>query len=100
VVNVLSRKRDRVGRKTTPIDLEPLRNIPLNERMTLEAVSKRLRIGKARLSRYMRQGHIRRHSNSIKPYLTESNKKTRLQWCVDLLDGAPTTNYRGRNVQI
>jgi hypothetical protein len=86
VVNVLSRKRGRVGCKTTPIDLEPLRNIPLNERMTLEAVSKRLRIGKARLSRYMRQGHIRRHSNSIKPYLTEANKKTRLQWCVDLLD--------------
>jgi DNA invertase Pin-like site-specific DNA recombinase len=86
VVNVLSRKRGRVGRKTSPIDLEPLRNIHLNERMTLEAVSKCLGIGKAMLSRYMRQGHIRRHSNSIKPYLTEANKKTRLQWCVDLLD--------------
>jgi hypothetical protein len=46
VVNVLSRKRGRVGRKTTPIDLEPLRDIPLNERMTLEVVSKRLGIGK------------------------------------------------------
>jgi hypothetical protein len=44
VVNVLSRKRGRVGRKITLIDLEPLRNIPLNERMTLEAVSKHLRI--------------------------------------------------------
>jgi hypothetical protein len=40
----------------------------------------------ARLMRYMRQGHIRRHSNSIKSYLTEANRKTRLQWCVDLLD--------------
>jgi hypothetical protein len=86
VVNVLSRKKGHVGPKAASIDLEPLRNIPLNERMTLEAVSKHLGIGKARLIRYMRQGHLRRHSNSIKPYLTEANKKTRLQWCVDLLD--------------
>jgi hypothetical protein len=35
VVNVLSRKKDRVGRKATSIDSEPLCNIPLNERMTL-----------------------------------------------------------------
>jgi hypothetical protein len=65
VVNVLSRKRGRVGRKTTPIELEPLCNIPLNERMPLEAVSKRLGIGKPRLMTYMHQGHIRRHSDII-----------------------------------
>jgi hypothetical protein len=35
VVNVLSRKKDRVGRKAASIDSEPLCNIPLNERMTL-----------------------------------------------------------------
>jgi hypothetical protein len=76
VVNVESRKRGRVGRRPTPIDLEPLRNIDLNERMTLEAVSNHLGISKPKLIRYMRQGHLRQHSN----------KKTGLKWCVDLLD--------------
>ena len=92
VVNVTSRKRGRAGRKETPIDLEPLRNIPLNERMTLETVSRRLHVGKAKLIRCMRKGLLRRHSNSIKPYLTEANKKTRLQWCVDMLDPDSTPN--------
>jgi hypothetical protein len=86
VVNIESRKRDRVARKATPIDLEPLHNIALNERMTLEAVSNHLGISKPKLIRYMRQGHLRRHSNSIKHYLTAANKTTRLKWCVDLLD--------------
>ncbi|GJN21479.1 hypothetical protein PR202_gb08958 [Eleusine coracana subsp. coracana] len=34
----------------------------------------------------MHQGHLRRHSNSIRPYLTEVNMQSRLQWCLDLLD--------------
>ncbi|GJN32425.1 hypothetical protein PR202_gb20934 [Eleusine coracana subsp. coracana] len=92
VVDVTSRKKVCTGRKATPIDLEPLRNIPLNERMTLEAVSKHLNVSKTKLIRYMRQGHLRRHSNSIKPFLTEANKNTRLKWCLDMLepDSFPT----------
>ncbi|GJM86927.1 hypothetical protein PR202_ga02830 [Eleusine coracana subsp. coracana] len=92
VVDVKSRKRGRSGRKETPIDLEPLRNIPLNERMTLDEVSRRLHVGKAKLIRYMRKGLLRRHSNNIKPYLTEANKKTRLQWCVNMIDQESTSN--------
>jgi hypothetical protein len=34
----------------------------------------------------MCHGHLRQHSNNIKLYLIEANKKTRLQWCVDFLD--------------
>ncbi|GJM99859.1 hypothetical protein PR202_ga16998 [Eleusine coracana subsp. coracana] len=59
VVEVTSRKRGCIGHKPIPIDLEPLHRIPLNERMTLEEVSKHLEIGKARLIRYLRQGHPR-----------------------------------------
>jgi hypothetical protein len=29
---------------------------------------------------------LRRHSSSIKPYLTDANKKTWLKWCVDLIE--------------
>ena len=34
----------------------------------------------------MQQGLLRRHSNSIKPHLTDANKAARLQWCVDMLE--------------
>ena len=65
---VSSLKKGRVGRKSIPVDLEALRNIPLKERMTIEDVC-------------------------AKPFLTEANKKFRLKWCVDMikrgLDGDP-----------
>ena len=33
-----------------------------------------------------REGIIKRVSNSIKPYLTDKNKKDRLKWCLSMLD--------------
>jgi hypothetical protein len=47
----MSRQRGRVGLKATLIHLEPLRNIPLNERMTLEVVNNHLEISKPKLIR-------------------------------------------------
>ena len=77
-VNVASRKKGKVGRKAIPVDLEPLRNIRLKERMTIKDVCKKLNISKSKLQRYLKRGLLRRHSNSIKPYLTVANKKSRL----------------------
>ena len=85
-VNVASQNKGRVGRKTIPVDLEPLHNIPLKERMTIEDVITKLNIRKWKLQRYLKKGLLRRHSNSIKPHLTDANKKSRLQWCVDMID--------------
>jgi hypothetical protein len=36
-------------------------------------------------SKVFEKSLLRRHSSSIKPYLTETNKKARLQWCVDMI---------------
>ncbi|GJM98334.1 hypothetical protein PR202_ga15334 [Eleusine coracana subsp. coracana] len=85
-VDVASRKKGRSGRKPILIDLEPLRNIELSNRSTIKDVAKHLGISIGKVQRYLKQGHIKRHSSSIKPYLTEANKKSRLQWCVDMLD--------------
>ena len=79
-------KKGRSGRQAIPIDLENLRNIPLQQRMTLEDVSSRLGISKTKIHRYLKQGLLRHHSSSVKPYLTEANKKTRLKWCIDMID--------------
>lgn len=85
-VVVANLKKGRSGRKATPLDLEQLRNIPLKQRMTIEDVSSRLGISKSRIQRYLKKGLLRRHSSSIKPYLTDANKKTRLKWCIDMIE--------------
>jgi hypothetical protein len=85
-VNVASRKRGRVGRKKIPVDLECLRNVPLKDRMPLEHVKEVLGISKSTLHRYLQQFLLRRHSNSIKPHLTDGNKMSRLHWAVQMVD--------------
>jgi hypothetical protein len=86
LVNVVSRKRGRVGHKKIPVDLKHLRNIPLKDRMTLEHVNEVIGISMSTLHRYLQQGLLRRHSNSIKPHLTDGNKMSRLCWAVQMVD--------------
>ena len=45
-VVVSSLKKGRVGRKKVPVDLEPLRNIPLKQRMTIDDVCTALNMSK------------------------------------------------------
>ena len=78
-VVVSSLKKGKVGRKTIPVDLEALRNIPLKERMTIEDVCMKLNMSKWKIQKYLKKGLLRRHSSSIKPYLTQANKRSRLQ---------------------
>ena len=85
-VVVSSLKKGRVGRKQVPVNLEALANIPLNQRMTIEGVCKALNMSKWQIQRYLKKGYLRRHSSSIKPYLTEANQRARLQWCVDMVN--------------
>jgi hypothetical protein len=54
--------------------------------MTIEDVSSKLGMSKARIQRYLKKSLLRRYSSSIKPCLTDANKKTRLKWCVDMIE--------------
>jgi hypothetical protein len=82
---VSSLKKGKVGRKIIHADLEVLRNIPLKERMTIEDVYTQLNMSKWKIQKYFKKGLLRHHSSSIKPYLTEANKMSRLKWCVDMI---------------
>jgi hypothetical protein len=86
-VDVGSRKKGTVGRKPSmsTADLEVLRSIPYKERMTIEDVCAKLNMSKWAIQRYLKKGFLRRHSSSIKPYLTQANKKARLKWCVEMV---------------
>jgi hypothetical protein len=84
-VVVSSLKKGKVSRKAILVDLEALRNIPLKERMTIEDVCTKLKMSKWKIQKYLKKGLLRRHSSSIKPYLTEANKRSRLKWRVDMI---------------
>jgi hypothetical protein len=81
-----NRKRGRCGPKPKPVNYEQLRNVPLKDRTTLEDASKVLGVSKKTLLKHIKEGNLRRHTSSIKPHLTDANKKARLQWCVNMLD--------------
>jgi hypothetical protein len=49
-------------------------------------MSEVLGISKSTLHRYLQQGLIRRHSNSIKPHLTDYNKISHLRFTVNMVD--------------
>jgi hypothetical protein len=84
-VNV-SHKRKNCGRRKTQIDFDGIRDIPLHKRTSVRSTSYALNVSKSTLHRALKSGVIRRHSNAIKPYLKEENKRARLQFCLSMLD--------------
>jgi hypothetical protein len=67
------------------VDISKLQDIPLPSRTTIEDVAKHLGVSKAKVQRMKREGLIKRISNTIKPYLTDKNKKDCLKWCLSML---------------
>jgi hypothetical protein len=49
-------------------------------------VSKELGVSTSKLHRMKREGAILRVPNSLKPFVTDKNKKECLKWCVSMLD--------------
>jgi DNA invertase Pin-like site-specific DNA recombinase len=77
-VNVNGLKPKNYGRKKIQVDLSTVPDIPLNRRGTIRSLAHALGVNKSTLHRLFKQGLLRRHSNSLKPYLKEANKKSRL----------------------
>ena len=85
-VDVSNKKTGRCGRKPAEIDVSRITAIPLNRRSTLRSLAKSLDVGISTLHRKFKLGLLRRHSNTLKPHLKESNKRERLQFCISMLD--------------
>ncbi|XP_074352653.1 uncharacterized protein LOC141691797 [Apium graveolens] len=87
VVNVSHLKTKNCGRKRVQIDLQQLKSIPLSKRTTLRSTAYAIKVAKLTLFRCLKRGgKIRRHSNSIKPFLTDKNKRSRVEFCLSMLD--------------
>jgi len=83
-VDVRSRRKN-CGRKKKQIDLSDVLSIPLHRR-TIRSLATALGVKKSTLHRWFKQGLLRRHSSTLKPLLSDENKKERLRWCLSLLD--------------
>ncbi|KAL7142187.1 hypothetical protein ABFS83_08G107200 [Erythranthe nasuta] len=85
--DVSHRRVSNCDRKRIHIDCDEIRGIPLNHMTTLESLARSLNTRKSTLFRRFKGGDIRRHSNAIKSYLQEESKRSRLHFCLSMLEG-------------
>jgi hypothetical protein len=85
-VDVSSKKKKNCGRKKPEVDLSQVATIPLDRRSTIRSLAERIGVKRSTLHRWFKKGMLRRHSNTLKPCLKEENRKSRLQFCVSMLD--------------
>lgn len=78
--NVMSKKKGNVGRKPISIDFDKVRSLPTNLRKNIRTVAAQLGIPKSTLHAKIKEGQLVSHSNSLKPFLTEDNKRKRIEW--------------------
>ncbi|XP_059654902.1 uncharacterized protein LOC132301682 [Cornus florida] len=92
VVDVSDKKPKRVGRKRVQIDCSKVSEIPLRQRTNIRSLSFAMQVAKSTLHRRIKEGFIRPHSNVLKPYLSEENKKARLMHCLSMLEPSSLHN--------
>ncbi|VFQ95320.1 unnamed protein product [Cuscuta campestris] len=82
-VDVQCQWKGKCGRKRTPIDTEKMAGVPFYRRKNMRALGYAMEVSKSTVHRWLPLKEIRRHSNAIKPLLSEEGKLKRLKFCVD-----------------
>jgi hypothetical protein len=85
-VDVRSRKHKRSGRKKLQIDLSVVLSVPLHRRSNIRSLATAIGVNKSIVYRWFKKGLLWCHSSTLKPLLTEQNKRDRLKWCLKILD--------------
>ena len=60
---------------------EKSEDVPLSQRAIVRDAARAIGIAKSTLHYRLKSGEIRRHSSTIKPYLTEESKRRRIEFC-------------------
>ncbi|CAH9071115.1 unnamed protein product [Cuscuta europaea] len=79
VINVKSKRWGKKRRPKKEINNTIVSQIPLKQRTNIRRLVKALQMGKTTVHKALKRGELRSHSNAIKPYLTEENKRNRLR---------------------
>ncbi|KAJ0247163.1 hypothetical protein HA466_0166060 [Hirschfeldia incana] len=85
-VDVSHRRKGKCGRKKTHIDLSRIVAVPLCRRKTLRSLAASLDLSCTTLFRCLKEGLIKRHTNAIKPSVSEKTERVRLEFCISMLD--------------
>ncbi|KAG2634225.1 hypothetical protein PVAP13_2NG155506 [Panicum virgatum] len=83
---VINKRVGHCGRKRIELPMEAITAIPFQDRTTLEDLARRLGVSKSHVHRRLKEGKIERHSSAIKPFLTDENKKARVQHALNMLE--------------
>ncbi|KAH0645564.1 hypothetical protein KY284_033448 [Solanum tuberosum] len=75
-LDVSSKLVGRVGRKRVEVDINQVKETPLCRRTNIRSLAFTMNMAKSTVFRRIKDGTIRTHTNSIKPQLTEQNKKS------------------------
>ncbi|KAI3957864.1 hypothetical protein MKW92_050961, partial [Papaver armeniacum] len=63
--------------------------IPLRQRTSIRSIAEALNMPKSTVHRQVKKGVIKKHMNAIKPAFTVDTKKTRLEFCLGMLELDP-----------
>ena len=85
----ISRKKGsgRLRKFTVQQVQEKVKRVPLSQRQTVRALAARLNIPRTSLHRLLKEGTLVKHRSAIKSILTEANKRARVQYAEDHVDG-------------
>lgn len=84
--DVSSRIPGKKGRPKIVIDVEKLTSIDKRKRTTIRSTAFAMGVSPTTLHRRILEGIIKRHTNALKPYLTEENKIDRLAYCLSMIN--------------
>ncbi|KAK1651473.1 hypothetical protein QYE76_069278 [Lolium multiflorum] len=95
VLDFSNKRKGRCGRKRRELNLdERVPKVPLNKRGTLRALARSLDVPFSTLQRRLAWGDLRRHTNSLKPYLSLENRLRRLLYCISMIDEPSITDAK------
>jgi hypothetical protein len=82
---VVSKRAKHCGRKRVEINPDDISAIPVMKRTTLHDLAKELNVAKSTLHKRFKEGKFKRHTNDIKPTLTDENMRGRVRYCLSML---------------
>ncbi|KAL2903791.1 Sodium/potassium-transporting ATPase subunit beta-1-interacting protein 4, partial [Bienertia sinuspersici] len=78
--------KGKVGRKWVPYQPHQISRIPARLRTTQRDLGVQMDRLASTINRHKNKGEITTHSNTLKPGLTEANKRKRVKYCIDQIE--------------
>ena len=66
--------------------IERIKQVPWNQRQTLRSLAKAVNVPITSLHRMFKKGKVFRVNSTLKPLLTEQNRRARIQHCLSMVD--------------